>query len=43
MEELASELVEQLDCVAVFSVNIGGYEIPIYESIPRSLPHWRSY
>ena len=32
MEELASELVEQLDCVAVFSVNIGGYEIPIYES-----------
>ena len=32
MEELANELVEQLECVAVFTVNIGGWEIPIYES-----------
>lgn len=32
MEELANELVEQLECVAVFTVHIGGWEIPIYES-----------
>lgn len=32
MEELAKELVEQLECVEVFSINVGGMDIPIYES-----------
>lgn len=32
MEELAKELVEQLECVEVFSLKIGSMKIPFYES-----------